>query len=133
MTPDTRAQAHADNGRASERLARNLPAAAPTCTIFEHRDFAGAHWTLGNGDDMKMIDPPELGISDGIHRFLYDPSWNDVVSSFAVGPSCTLTLWEHVDHGGAHFRASQSHAYVGDAWNDVASEAVCECAGLPNW
>ena len=89
--------------------------------------------TLHNGDDMKMINSPALGTSDGIHRFIYEPSWNDKVSSFKVGPGCTLTLWEHVNQGGHYFRANKSYTYIGDRWNDKASDAVCECAGLPNW
>jgi syncollin len=104
-----------------------------TCTIFNNRDYGGAHWTLHNGDDMKMINQPDVGISDGIHRFIYEPSWNDKVSSFKVGPGCTLTLWENVDHGGHHFRSNRSYKYVGDRWNDKASEAICECTGLPNF
>jgi len=130
VTPKIRTQTASDNRQALSRLARG---ASHTCTIFEHRDYGGAHWTLQNGDDMKMINPPNLGISDGIHRFIYEASWNDKVSSFKVGPTCTLTLWEHVDHGGHHFRTNKNYKYVGDSWNDKASEAICECAGLPNW
>ena len=109
-----------------------VQAANRTCTIFQHRDFGGAHWTLGHRDDMKMVDEPDLGTSDGIHRFIYDPSWNDQVSSFKVGPGCTITLWEHVDRGGHHFRSSRSYSYVGDNWNDKASEAECDCGGGAN-
>ncbi len=108
-------------------------ASAATCTIYEHRDYQGAHWTLHNGDDLKMIREPNVGTSDGIHRFLYQPSWNDKVSSFRVDRTCTLTLWEHVDRGGHYFRANKSYRYVGGAWNDKASEAVCTCPGLPNF
>ena len=129
VTPQVRTQTASDNRQAANRLAKSNH----TCTIFEHRDYGGAHWTLQNGDDLKMISPPDVGVSDGIHRFIYEPSWNDKVSSFQVGPTCTLTLWEHVDRGGHYFRASKSYKYVGDAWNDKASEAVCECAGLSNW
>ena len=107
--------------------------AAGSCTIYENRDYKGAAWTLHNGDDMKMVAQGDIGISDGIHRFLYQPSWNDAVSSFKVSPGCTLTLWEHVDQKGSHFRSNRSYLYVGDRWNDRASEAVCECPGLPNW
>jgi hypothetical protein len=135
VTPETRAQAASDNREAASRLAGNGPNKGKdlTCTIFEHRDYGGAHWTLHNGDDMKMINAPDVGTSDGIHRFLYDPSWNDKVSSFKVDPGCTLTLWEHVNQGGSHFRADKSYTYVGDGWNDKASEAVCECTGMANW
>ena len=104
-----------------------------TCTLYQHRDYGGSHWTLHNGDDMKMVGQPDVGVSDGIHRFLYDPSWNDQVSSFKVTDGCTLTLWEHVDLGGASFRSNRSYSYVGDGWNDKASEAICECRGLPNF
>ncbi|WP_219909751.1 peptidase inhibitor family I36 protein [Pseudoduganella armeniaca] len=107
--------------------------AGGTCTVYEHRDFGGAHWTLHDGDVLRMIRPPQLGTSDGIHRFIYESSWNDKVSSFTVGPTCTLTLWEHVNYGGHHFRANRSRSYVGDRWNDKASDAVCECKGPLKW
>lgn len=106
---------------------------AASCTLYQHRDYGGAHFVLRNGDDLLMINPPDVGTSDGIHRFRYNNSWNDQVSSFKVEPGCTLTLWEHVNKGGAHFRSSKSYRYVGSGWNDKASEAVCECAGLPNY
>ena len=114
-------------------LVANTAHAGGTCTIYQDRDYGGSHWVLRNGDDMKMISVPDVGTSDGIHRFIYQPSWNDNVSSFKVEPGCTLTLWEHVDHGGHYFRSNKSYTYVGDRWNDKASEAVCECAGLPNF
>ena len=119
-------------------LAAGIPAGAAhaasrTCTIYQNRDFGGSHWTLGSGDDMKMINPPDVGVSDGIHRFIYDRSWNDQVSSFKVAPGCTITLWEHVDRGGPHFRSNRSYSYVGSAWNDRASEAECDCGGGANY
>jgi hypothetical protein len=138
VTPATRDRTAADNRNARARVADNQsgPAqgktASGTCTLYEHRDFAGAHWVLRNGDVMRMIRQPDVGTSDGIHRFIYQPSWNDNVSSFRVDPGCTLTLWEHINYGGAHFRANKSRSFVGDSWNDKASEAVCECPGLPN-
>ena len=120
-------------GTAAFVLLVGVSVANATCTIYQHRDYGGAHWTLQNGDDMKMIQEPDVGTSDGIHRFLYDPSWNDQVSSFKVNGACTLTLWEHVNQGGSHFRSTRSYSYVGSAWNDKASEAICECPGLPNF
>jgi syncollin len=105
---------------------------ARTCTIFDHRDYGGAHWTLENGDDMKMINGPDAALSDGLHGFIYEASWNDKVSSFKVGAGCTLTLWEDVNNSGHHFRSNRSYKYVGSRWNDKASEAVCECTELPN-
>ena len=121
-------------GLATLVLAGSLQAAdAAGCTIYQHRDYGGAHYYLGNGDDMKMIRAPDYGTSDGIHRFIYDSSWNDQVSSFRVDNGCVLTLWEHVDYNGARFRSSKSYTYVGSGWNDKASEAVCECKGLSNF
>ena len=108
-------------------------AQAATCTLYQDRDYGGSHYVLHNGDDLLMINPPDVGTSDGIHRFRYNSSWNDQVSSFKVGGGCTLTLWEHVNKGGAHFRSKRSYSYVGSGWNDKASEALCECAGLPNY
>jgi len=108
-------------------------AANRTCTIYSDRDYGGSHWTLGHRDDMKMVNPPDVGISDGIHRFIYEPSWNDKVSSFKVGRGCTITLWEHVERGGHHFRSSRSYSYVGSGWNDRASEAECDCGGGANY
>ncbi|WP_246675317.1 peptidase inhibitor family I36 protein [Mesorhizobium sp. B2-3-4] len=120
-------------GVAIGMLASAANAASRTCTIYSDRDFGGSHWTLGSGDDMKMVNAPDVGISDGIHRFIYEPSWNDQVSSFKVKRGCTITLWEHVDRGGHHFRSSSSYSYVGSGWNDKASEAECDCGGGANY
>ena len=139
VTPEIRDRTAADNRQAASRVASAGSGSAPkgpppsrTCTVFEHRDFGGAHWTLRNGDVLRMVREPDVGTSDGIHRFIYQPSWNDKISSFKVDPGCTLTLWEHVNYGGSRFRATKSYNFVGDAWNDKASDAVCECTGLPN-
>jgi hypothetical protein len=107
----------------------------PTCTLYQDRDFGGSHWVLLNGDDLQMINPPSVGTSDAVHRYLYNASWNDQVSSFRVSPGCTLTLWEDVGKGGHYFRSNRSYSYVGSAWNDKASEALCECqvAGGANY
>lgn len=107
----------------------------PGCTLYEHRDFGGAKKRLANGDDLLMINDPDpsVGTSTAIYRIRYDASWNDVVSSFRVDAGCTLSLWEHVNKGGARFRSSRSYNYVGSRWNDQASEALCHCQGLPNW
>lgn len=106
-----------------------------TCTLYEHRDYGGAHYVLGNGTVMYMIQNPDpgIGVSDGIHNFIYEPSWNDKLSSFKVQGGCTLTLWEHVNHGGHHFTSNRSYTWVGDGWNDKTSQADCSCPGLPNF
>jgi hypothetical protein len=57
----------------------------------------------------------------------FEPSWNDQVSSFKVSQGCTLTLWQHVNQGGAQFKSAKSYKYVGSGWNDQASEAYCYC------
>lgn len=116
-------------------LAQPAFAAKPGCTIYEMRNYGGAWYKLRNRDVMLMINPPEVGTSDAIHRFIYYPEWNDDVSSFRVDPGCTLTLWEHINEGGHHFRSSSSYTFVGSGWNDRASQADCVCPtpGEPNW
>lgn len=107
-------------------------AAQAGCTIFEHRDFGGASWFLADGDTMKMVEGETICSTTFGHGppdvcTFFEPSWNDAVSSFTVDPGCTITLWEHVNQGGAHFRTWQSYSYVGGNWNDEASEALCTC------
>jgi hypothetical protein len=106
-----------------------------TCTLYQHRDFGGSHYVLHSGDVMYMVrDPdPSIGTSDGIHNFIYDASWNDQLSSLKVSGGCVLTLWEHVNRGGHRFVADNSVPYVGEGWNDKASQADCSCPGGPNW
>jgi hypothetical protein len=149
VTPDVRAQASADNREAGARVAGRAPDPRPpdprppaggsqqarTCTLYEHRDYGGAHYTLRNGDVMYMVRNPDPGVgtSDAIHRFIYEPSWNDKLSSFKVQGGCTLTLWEHVNRGGHHFSANKSYTFVGDGWNDKTSQADCSCPGGANY
>jgi len=98
------------------------------CKIFEHRDYGGAWYNLKNGERMIMVDGNNCISSDGRNCGpIYYPEWNDDVSSFKVTRGCTITLWEHINQGGAHFRSSKNYSYVGDSWNDKASEALCEC------
>lgn len=102
------------------------------CRIFQHRDYGGAGYTLDHFERMIMVNGESLGCTThghggGCESTTYNASWNDHVSSFKVTPGCTLTLWEHVNEGGARFRSSKSYKYVGDAWNDKASEALCMC------
>lgn len=108
-------------------------ASAAGCTLYEDRDYGGAHKRLANGDDLLMINPPDVGTSNGIYRYRYDASWNDVVSSFRVDAGCTLSLWVDVNQGGARFHSGNSYRYVGSRWNDQASEALCTCPGLANF
>jgi syncollin len=99
------------------------------CWIYEDRDYGGEVHTLLNGDRMIMTEPPEV-VSSSAHdseRVIYDDWWNDTVSSFKVSRGCTLTLWEDINQEGARFRSSRSFLYVGDRWNDEASEALCTC------
>jgi hypothetical protein len=103
-------------------------AAYAGCNLFEHRDYGGASWYMEAGERLKMVNGESVGCSaPGCENVYYEPSWNDSVSSFKVDSGCRLTLWEHVNQGGAHFRTSKSYKYVGGDWNDVASEAVCTC------
>ncbi|CCJ06009.1 hypothetical protein [Methylocystis sp. SC2] len=110
-----------------------FPASAQaTCRIFQHRDYGGSGYTLHNFERMKMVRGESLGCTTnghggGCESTIYNPSWNDHVSSFRVKNGCTLTLWQHVNQGGARFRSNRSYRYVGDRWNDQASEALCTC------
>lgn len=102
------------------------------CRIFQHRDYGGSGYTLNHFERMKMVGGESTGCTTnghggGCESVIYSPSWNDQVSSFKVTPGCTLTLWQHVNEGGSHFRSSRSYTYVGSAWNDEASEALCMC------
>jgi hypothetical protein len=97
------------------------------CRIFEKPDYGGAGYSLDNGERMIMVD---LGCSSSHgddNCPIYEGSWNDKVSSFKVSKGCTLTLWEHINQGGARFRSNSSYRYVGDNWNNLASEALCSC------
>jgi len=44
-----------------------------------------------------------------------------------VTRGCTLILWEDIDDEDTKFVATKSYRYVGDAWNDETSEALCMC------
>jgi syncollin len=106
--------------------------AGGSCTIYQHRDYGGSAYRLGHLDRMKMVHGESLGCTTnghggGCESVLYEPSWNDQVSSFKVAPGCTITLWQHVNEGGARFRTYKSYRYVGSGWNDEASEALCTC------
>ncbi len=110
-----------------------FPASAQApCRIFQHRDYGGSGYTLHNFERMKMVRGESLGCTTnghggGCESTIYNSSWNDHVSSFRVKNGCTLTLWQHVNQGGARFRSNRSYRYVGDRWNDQASEALCMC------
>jgi hypothetical protein len=100
-----------------------------TCTVYEHRDYGGAHWTLRNGDVLRMVRAPDVGTSDGIHRFIYQPSWNDR-QSVGTDPGCRLTLWR-MSTMVSRFVRTRVTAYA-ETLNDKA-RTVCECSGSPNW
>lgn len=102
------------------------------CTLFQHRDYRGSSYTLDHFERMIMVNGESLGCTTnghggGCESTTYEPSWNDQVSSFKVTPGCTLTMWQHINQGGARFRSSVSYKYVGSRWNDQASEALCMC------
>ncbi|NDW04309.1 hypothetical protein [Jiella pacifica] len=109
-----------------------IPKARAGCTIYEHRDYGGASLRFGDFDRIRMVNGESVGCttnghSAGCESILYKPSWNDKVSSFQVGGGCTITLWKHINSGEPHFRSNRSYSYVGGAWNDQASEALCSC------
>lgn len=112
-----------------------FPAVADAaCTLYQHRDFGGAKYTLYDGDRLVMVNGENTGCSRSHgpacrQRTFYNASWNDHVSSFKVTDGCVLTLWQHINQGGAYFRSSKSYLFVGSRWNDQASEALCSCPG----
>jgi hypothetical protein len=113
-------------------LSGTTGSAMANCTLFQHRDYGGSRHHLVDLETLKMVRGESTGcsVSHGDPRCpftTYDPTWNDHVSSFKVGPGCTLTLWQHVNKGGARWRTSKSYRYVGGRWNDQASEAFCSC------
>ena len=103
------------------------------CTIYEHRDYGGAGFTLYDNDRLVMVQGESIGTTTNGHgpssRTLYRAAWNDNVSSFRVTNGCTITLWEHINEEGARWRTYKSYKYVGDAWNDEVSEVLCTCPG----
>ena len=109
-------------------------AAAANCTVYQHRDYGGAHWYIRDGAYLAGVGAiPNLGCY-GCPEVHYRPDWNDQISSFKVGPGCTIMLWQHVDGSrspprghGATFRSSRSVSFVGGRWNDQASLVHCRC------
>jgi|RhiMetdeSRZDD1v2_1073273.scaffolds.fasta_scaffold331927_1 hypothetical protein len=103
------------------------------CILYEHRDFGGVYWEMERNSYMQMGggEPIGVAVSHGESPIgYYEPSWNDHVSSFdVVGPGCTLILYEHAGGwgDGATFTSDVGYTYVGDAWNDQASWADCNC------
>jgi hypothetical protein len=68
----------------------------------------------------------------GTSSWRESPTWNDVVSSATVDPSCRLRVWEHMQGEGAskEWRGGKNGLrikYVGDEWNDRISSATCLC------
>lgn len=117
---------------ASAMAAFTVAEAQADCTLYQHRDYGGSHWTLSDYDRMIMTEGESYGCTTnghggGCESVIYDPSWNDQVSSFRVTNGCTLTLLEDIGDDDPHFRSSGSYKYVGGDWNDEASEAYCSC------
>ena len=83
-----------------------------TCTMYEHRDFAGDKYRLRAN---RRVD--YLG-----------NSWNDEISSVKVPRGCRLKVFEHADFRGASrtFRSGRD-SYIGRSWNDRISSAACIC------
>jgi hypothetical protein len=104
-------------------------AAEANCTVYQHRDYQGSHFTLQSKEALQVAGEA-CAATGGEWRFHYHPSWNDQISSFKVSNGCTITLWEHASGcggGGHRFRTDKSYTYIGDAWNDKASFVECLC------
>lgn len=103
------------------------------CTLYQHRDYGGSHYSLGHFDRMKMVNGESLGCTtnghgNGCESTIYEPSWNDELSSYRVSNGCRITMWQHVNEGGARWRSHKSYKYVGSRWNDEVSEVLCMCS-----
>ena len=116
-------------------LSQAATPALAECILYQHRDFGGSSWALGHNERMIMIEGESFGTTTNGHcpecetTTYFEPSWNDELSSFRVTDACTITLWQHVNEDGARFRTYKSYSYIGDRWNDEASEALCTCQG----
>lgn len=101
------------------------------CTIFQHSNYEGASFTLNHLERIIMVKGRNSKCVTDAGRncgsVVYEASWNDQVSSFTVTSGCTLTIWEHINEGGAKVIATKSFSYIGDRWNDQVSEAFCLC------
>lgn len=106
---------------------RTWPARRAYCTLWEHRDMQGASLRMANGERVSFA-RSDVG-STAWREF---PEWNDDVSSATVDPGCRLQVWEHIQGKGASktWPGGQTGLrvkYVGDAWNDRISSAICYC------
>lgn len=101
------------------------------CRLYQERNYGGSAYTLGSLDRMKMAPAPASATPSSAQeedgRVIYDTSWNNRISSFRLSNGCTLTLWRNARKDGAHLHAARSTVYVGAAWDNAASEALCQC------
>ena len=107
----------------------NSIAAHAGCTVYQHRDFAGASFPLRGGESLQL-GGAEIG--SNFRTYYYRPKWNDQVSSFIVTSDCKITLWEHAGRtggAGARFvRSGMRVSYMGSSWNDKTSWVDCTCS-----
>lgn len=112
-------------------IAMQPVAAFAQCTLYQHRDYGGARFVLGNGDTLFMKNNPNPGLGSTTNghgdETYYNKSWNDEVSSFKLSPGCTIALWKNHDRKGDRWSTDKSYKYVGSKWNDEASTAQCTC------
>lgn len=105
---------------------------AGQCIVYQHRDFKGAYWRLNGGGRLLMIPNPNPGYSSTTNGHgpkgvvYYRPDWNDQISSIRVDANCMLSLYEHAHQGGRSMIGKTTY-YLGDKWNDIASDAFCNC------
>ncbi len=86
-------------------------AQAGQCTVYEHRGFAGASSSIGDGESR-----PILG-----------QRWNDRISAIACERGCILTAWEHAGYAGSRKRFDGAVDFVGNRWNDRISSFRVRC------
>jgi Peptidase inhibitor family I36 len=89
-------------------------AAAQAAYFYEHLDYDGE--SFASGTPMSFV----------------GWEWNDRITSIYVPNGYTVTLYEHIDYGGAHLQLTEStadlRAFVGPGadgtWNDAASSIL---------
>lgn len=113
-------------------------AAQANCSVYQHRDYQGARWTLRSGSMLAGVAQPANVrggcTGPGCATVHWQPAWNDQISSFRVAKNCEISLHQHIDASvypprgyGMMWRANSNFKFVGSQWNDQTSLVTCTC------
>lgn len=103
-------------GNVDEQPGRGGGSPAPSCTVYEHADYAGERWALGRNEAQAFV----------------GQRWNDRISSVECRPGCILIAHEDANYRGRQVRYEGRTRFVGPQWNDRISAFQVECRG-GNW